>query len=528
MSSSSPSSYDLIPYPNYCFPQTHPDRAAAIATLLELQPPPVARCRVLELGCAAGSNLIPMAEELTDSTFLGIDLSQRQINDGKKAIAELGLTNIELRQQSILEFEPESETFDYIICHGVFSWVPPGVQDRILTLAQRCLQPNGIAYVSYNTLPGWHMRGMIRDMMLYHGRRFSDPKQQVSQARGLLDFLVASIPMAENPYGQFLRSELESLRQAPDSYLFHDHLEENNNPLYFHQFIERASSHGLRYLADADVCMMNPQNLAPQVAQALGRVSNDLIQMEQYMDFLRNRTFRQTLLCRASHTPSYTTDPKVLTPFFISSPLLPASPHANLNPSVREDFRRPTGSTAFSLYPIVKAALLVLGEAWPRTYSLLELFCAARAKLDNEGIKDVVTAAEQEQQLRTALLKYYTISQDLVDFRLRPLAVTTQSGPQPLARPLARWQASSGRPVTNLRHEFVAVEAFGRQVLQRLDGQHTRAAVVQELAAQVSNGQLTIQQSVEIVSQPQRVGQALLESVEKQLDHFGRSALLLA
>jgi methyltransferase-like protein/predicted O-methyltransferase YrrM len=528
MSATALTSYDLIPYPNYSFPQTHPDRLAVVAKLLGLGPQPVENCRVLELGCAGGGNLIPMAEELPHSTFVGIDLARTQIDEGRKLIAELGLTNIELRHQSIRDFEPGSETFDYILCHGVYSWVPPDIQERILAISRHCLRPNGVAYVSYNTLPGWHMRGMIRDMVLYHGRRFADPRQQIAQARGLLDFLASSVSTEQNPYGQFLHSELEKFRRAPDAYLFHEHLEEHNSPLYFHQFIERAAAHELRYLADADLYTMEFRNFPQQVGQVLQRVCNDLLQLEQYMDFLRNRTFRQTLLCPAQHTPNYRLEPSVLVPFFIGSSLRPASPRPDLHSSAREDFQGPSGSSAFSIHPIVKAALLALGEAWPRFLPFRELCSQARAKLHGDTIPDAATIREDEQQVGQALIQFYTIAGDLVEFRSRPLRVTTQPGPQPLARPLARWQARSGRSATNLRHEFVNLDEFGRQVLQRLDGQHTRPAAVRELVGLVEGGQLSVQENGEKVTEPRRVEQAVAQFLNQQIGQFARQALLPA
>lgn len=528
MSATALTSYDLIPYPNYSFPKTHPDRLAVVAALLGLQPPPIEHCRVLELGCAAGSNLIPMAEELPHSTFVGIDLSLTQIDEGKKAIAELGLTNIELRHQSILDFEPGSELFDYILCHGVYSWVPPDVQERILAIARHCLQPNGVAFVSYNTLPGWHMRGMIRDMMLYHGRRFSDPRQQIAEARSLLDFLVSSVNTEENPYGRFLRSELETLRQSPDAYLFHDHLEEHNSPIFFHQFIERAAAHQLRYLADANLHTMDLQNFPEQVGQVLRRVAHDMIQLEQYMDFLRNRTFRQTLLCHTHHTPNYRLDSGVLAPFFVGSPLRPVSSRPDLHSSNREDFRSPSGSSAFSIYPIVKAALVALGEAWPRFLSLEELCSQARARLDGEALPSAATRAADKQHIEQALLKFYSIAGDLVDFRLRPLGVTTQPSPKPLARPLARWQARSGRSATNLRHESINLDEFGRQVLLRLDGGHTRPETVRELIGLVEAGQVTFQHEGEVITDPRRIEPAMVSLLDRQIDRFAHQAFLQA
>lgn len=528
MSATAVTTYDLIPYPSYSFPQTHPDRLAVLAQLLGLQPPPVENCRVLELGCAAGSNLIPMAEELPNSRFVGIDLSQTHIDEGNKTIAELGLTNIQLHRQSILDFELGAEKFDYILCHGVYSWVPPNVQERILAICRHCLQPDGVAYISYNTLPGWHMRGMIRDMMLYHGRRFADLRQQIAQARGLLDFLVSSVNTEQNPYGKYLRSELELLRQSSDSYLFHDFLEDHNRPLFFHQFIERAAAHQLRYLAEAELFTMDLQNFPAQVGQILQQVCNDMIQLEQYMDFLRNRTFRQTLLCHAHRTPNYRLEPSILASFFFASSLRPVSSRPDLRSSLREDFRNLSGANAYSTFPIIKAALVTLGEAWPRFLSLDELCSQARARIDGRAMTSAATRAADLQQIAEGLLKFYKIAGDLVAFRLRPLRITTQPGPRPLARPLARWQAQAGQSATNLRHEFIDLEEFGRQVLLRLDGEHTRQDLVRELVGLIEAGRLTVRQDGKQVTDPQQIEQATVQFLDRQIDQFAQLALLQA
>src|SRR5262249_10252810 len=158
-------SYDDMPYSNNPFYHTHPDCLATVATLFGMTPPPVPRCRVLELGCAAGGNLIPMAFTLPDSRFVGIDLSPRQVATGLAVIDVLGLKNIELKPLSILDVDHGFGQFDSLICHGVYSWVPAAVQDKILTLCAEQLAPNGVAYVSYNIYPGWHVGGMIREML---------------------------------------------------------------------------------------------------------------------------------------------------------------------------------------------------------------------------------------------------------------------------------------------------------------------------------------------------------------------------
>jgi SAM-dependent methyltransferase len=262
-----------------------------------MQPANVENCRVLEIGCASGGNLIPMAELLPESRFLGIDASARQVEMGQKVIEELGFKNVRLQKLDIRDVNLTLGQFDYIICHGVFSWVPRPVQDKILTICRDHLSPHGVAYVSYNTYPGWHMRGMIRDMMGYHAKRFADPAQRVAQARALLDFMAQAVAGQQTAHSVLLKTEVEALRQASDSYLFHEQLEETNDPLYFHQFVERAAAKGLQYLGEAEISAMWLGNLPAPIANTLRGLSTDIVQMEQFMDFLRNRMFRQTLLC---------------------------------------------------------------------------------------------------------------------------------------------------------------------------------------------------------------------------------------
>ena len=71
--------YDEVRYPGRFYPQTSPERLATLGTLFGLNPAPVDHCRVLELGCGDGGNLLPLAELLPRSSFLGIDLARAAI-----------------------------------------------------------------------------------------------------------------------------------------------------------------------------------------------------------------------------------------------------------------------------------------------------------------------------------------------------------------------------------------------------------------------------------------------------------------
>jgi len=236
--------YDETPYLSQAYGHTHPDRIATIASLFGVKVQSIKNCRVLEIGCASGMNIIPMASSLPDSHFVGIDLSSRQIAEGNKLTESMGLKNIELKHLNILDVDKTLGSFDYIIAHGIFSWVPENVQDKMFQICSDLLSPNGVAYISYNTFPGWHFRGLIRDMMLYHTASLQVPAERAQQARAVLDFLSQSVPTNDNAYGIMLKNEVELLRQHADAYLLHDHLEATNEPIYFADFEARAISMG--------------------------------------------------------------------------------------------------------------------------------------------------------------------------------------------------------------------------------------------------------------------------------------------
>src|SRR4051812_46026142 len=182
--------YDTVPYAGHALAQAHPDRLATIATLFGMTPAPITRARVLEVGCGDGLNLISVALSLPEAECLGIDLAAAAIRKGQERAQALGLNNLELRQLDIMEVGESLGRFDFIVAHGIYSWVPEKVRDKLLAICEQNLAENGVAYVSYNTYPGGHMRDMAREMMRFHVSDFDDPRQRVTQARSLLKFII--------------------------------------------------------------------------------------------------------------------------------------------------------------------------------------------------------------------------------------------------------------------------------------------------------------------------------------------------
>ena len=530
-------SYDEMPYDSHPYAQTHPSRLAVVATLFGLEPPPVETARVLELGAAAGGNILPVGEAFPDARLVGVDYSARQVEDGKKWIAAAGAKNVELKLASILDIDDSYGRFDYVICHGVFSWVPTDVREKILDVIQKHLTPNGVAYVSYNTYPGWHMRGMIRDMMRYHSNRFNTPTLRTQQARALLDFLVSSCRQ-EGAYPALLKAELESVKNQADHYLFHEHLEHVNDPVYFHQFVEMAGRHRLRFLGEARVGTMVTGNFGPEVAAALKRVAADQIQTEQYMDFLRNRMFRESLLVHQDRVPNWTIQPASLAKLHVASSGKPTGPTASgsgqppggpaglSEPDVTSEevvqYKTRSGMTLSTGKPLLKAAMAVLGKRWSETIPYPELVAEARGLIG--GPADPADA----QNLAVGLTNTY-ISSDLVELYAAPVTFARVPGEKPTALPSARVRvADGGTAVANRRHELVKLTDLDLRLVPLLDGTRTRAELVDALTAKAVAGDLRVQRDGQPLKEAGAIREALAAVIDKALGNLAGQALLVA
>ncbi len=521
-------SYDIVPYESFPYPNTQPDRLATIATLLDVKPPSPRRCRVLELGCASGGNLIPLAVNAPESTFLGIDLSRVEIAEGQETIKALGLGNIELRHLDLMDVSAELGKFDYIICHGVYSWVPERVQDKILEIVSKHLTPSGVAFISYNTYPGWHMRTMIRDLMLYHAEAYSEPLTKVKQARNLLDFLTQAVGHEKTPYGLLVHNEVEAIRGYRDSYLYHEHLEKDNRPCYFFKFAERASAHGLRYLGEAELRVMVPTNYPPEIANVLKVLSHDLIHLEQYMDFLRNRLFRQTLLCHANLTPNYGLRWERLRPLHFRSRARPQDANLNITSTETSKYYAPGGGVLTTSMPLMKAAMAALADAWPVALSLPELIRQARARLQAAGATTVESDAAAEGALGPTLLSVYASgTPQLLEVVHSPPPVVRDVSERPRTTALVRLQANRQKYVTNQFHENVHVNDLERAILRRLDGEHDRLALVAELVNTALEGRLHVEKGGVVIQDRDGLTQEFTELVDRHLPLLALNALLV-
>ncbi len=497
-------SYDLVPYPGFPYAQSHPDRLAAVATLFGMQPAPVEACRVLELGCASGGNLIPMAAAFPHSHFVGYDLAPTPIETGCRMIAELGIENTRLEAADILDLGDDLGEFDYIIAHGVYSWVPPPVRDKVLFIMQRHLAPHGVGYVSYNALPGCDIRRMLRGMMLYRLRGIRGPEAQIEATHELLRMLLEVPDDPETPTPTLLKREVRQVLERNPNVLFHDELSDAWEPVLFSDFIAHAERHQLKYLAESNIFDMEPRNLSRQLREQLERKSGGRrVEREQYMDFLKCRKFRQTLLCHDDVAISEQPLRDRVRELFAASSAKAVSPQPDLTGPRLEEFRGEKGAAMQTAHPLAKTAIARLIEVWPGAIHFDALLAHCSQRIGRAADKD---------ELAEIVLATHRVG--LVELHAHAPACVSQPGERPATTPLARWQARHGNIIATLRHTMIdATGAVERHLITLLDGTRDRATLAAELSS--------------AIDPPPPLAEVAAE-VDKTLDHLARFGLLTA
>jgi methyltransferase-like protein/SAM-dependent methyltransferase len=502
--------YDEVLYPSGTLPQTHPNRLATVAYLRGLRPAPIDRCRVLELACGTAANLIPMAFHLPGSEFVGLDLAKRPIAAGRSFVTELGLPNVTLHPMDLREAQAEQlGRFDFIIAHGVYSWVPLPVRERILSICQEMLNPHGIAYVSYNAYPGNHFRDLARGMMRFHVSVYESPEEKIGQARGLLKFLSES-GVKPDYYIEAIRGEFERIVKYTDAAFFHDDLSEVNQPFYFYEFMADAKRHGLQFVGEASANELNLGELTPQAASKMKELdaANQVVR-EQFKDFLVGRGFRQTILCRAELelAPDLLVH-RVRELCAMCDAIRVDSAKTNASSGIV--FRRARGDEIKTADPFIAAAFDFLSAQCPRNVSFEELLEAARSSAGSRLQK--ADGADDTARLEEALLKAYRSGFLLLN--TWPPKVVNWVTDRPATSKLARCQLSHGESATNQLHISCRItDPIARQLLLLLDGTRDRMTLTRDLVEFMkSTGHPVYENGVQVTDPEQ-----LPDIIERQL-----------
>jgi len=465
--------YEQLSYPGYAYSSTHPARLEAVGRLLGLDPAPAARCRVLELGCGDGGNALSIAVTLPGARVAGVDAAGAAVARGAELARAAGLENVELRVGDFESLDVRSlGKVDYVVAHGVYSWIPPAARVALLACVRRVLAPHGIAFVSYNAYPGSYLRDMARDMLRWHLRDVADPAARLAGAHALMETIVAI--EEPTPYARVLREHMERMLRASDALLFHDDLAEISTPFYVHEFVEHASAHGLRFLAEAELSESLMREVPASAEGLMAGVAEDIVVREQYLDFFKNRMFRQTLLCHGEAPERRVLDDRALERLWLSSSARSAEEGSPTDGE--ETFATPEGYTMTTSEPLVRAAMRALAEAWPAAVPFEELVGRARATAGAGAVAELVDARLRDVMLQAHLARIVGLAGCPLPVVGAAAAAATEC---PRASALARAQQAAGAPVvSSLLHANVKLdEPLDLALLPLLDGARDRTAL---------------------------------------------------
>ena len=447
--------YDAIPYRHGAVPESHPARTGAIARLLGAGAAPPDGCRVLELGCGEGMNLLPLAERFPLSQFIGVDFSATQIATAEAARAAAGIANARLVCADLREFEPEAGAFDYVIAHGVYSWVTDGVKDRLLAVIGRALAPAGVGYVSYNTQPvGGIVSGLRATLLASLG-----PAPDAERAGELLRALAAAFAAQPGPHAALMRGLLGDMLAKPAALVFHDELGAVNDPVAFLDFAGHAARNALRFLAEAQFSSMPYDHLPDSARAPLTAFAGDPLQAQQLLDLLGNRRLRTSLLVRADAPPAREPDAGIVRDCALTVHMFPAGGRIDLAPGAALRLRGRHGFAMDVVKPAQKAFFAALCEAAPARVGFDAALRRAGELLAAGGLAETPDPA----QLAAGMLKLFTADQ--LDLALAGTGEWLRASPHPAPSPLMRHQARHGLPVVNRWHENVDVSADQRRWL---------------------------------------------------------------
>jgi SAM-dependent methyltransferase len=462
-------SYDQKPYVTVARPESHPERIAALARLMDLPAPAPENCSVLELGCGTGGNIIPWAARYPHSRFVGIDIAEAHIDSAQKIKAKLGLTNIEFLVGDISVCDIEPGAYDYIVCHGVYSWVSESVQRRILEVCKAGLSRGGVVFLSYNVLPGWRQRGLIRDIMMFGAslEAGADPERKLKSAAEFLGLVASSRKKKDDLYGRYLEEAISRLQNSDPSYLFHEFLEENNSPCSFTDFMQRVQPLGLQFLAEARPAFMADDDLGEEEKRFLETLGSDVIKREQALDIFRNRMLRETLLCHDNHTLKRDLRASVFRSLVFSTEYR----HIAQPTGSEIRFRELSSARDLSMPASNAAALLsLIGDLSPSgcEFSLLA-----------ESARERNVQCGSEAEMFGNVVGLWRAG--FVEASLSRFPTAQQPSGVAKTTPLVRLQVESSESATSLRHRLYVLSSSERLVLSISDGTRSFDEVVAQV-----------------------------------------------
>ncbi len=517
------SPYDSQFFESFPTPERHVQRLATLATLFGLTPPNLSEAKILEIGCGTGMHVIAQAYDLPNAEFLAIDHSREQIHHAKQMALQAGCPSVKFLHGDISERLHVKGTFDYILCHGLYSWTTPHIQKAILGFMKEVLSPHGICALSYNCLPGWSVRSGIHAALLhFDAPDFSDEKR-ILRARSLLKHQQDTLVDASELHECRLKEEVERCLKRSDAFILHELLNPHSHGLYLKDVIEQAAGFKLSYIGDTRPQRMHRPSLREDVQPVPEELRGNFASpshYEVYYDNLYPQALRYSVFSREDCTPEALPVRETLLDMYLTSPLVPLTDPVPVHDDSTVEFGTPYQDTVDVQNRLLKAALTILHRSWPEAIRGSELFELSRQMLGVTG-----PFGHLEEQFCNLLLRHFPAQ--TIEFYIHPLRCSSQIGNFPRVSQLARYQVQNQSWVTTLRHEAFPINELHRRIIPLCDGKHSSDEIFNLLAKELKSGALKIQEEGQTLSGEEEGLSLLRQGVQNGLEELREAALLV-
>ena len=459
---------DNLTQVDYSFNYLSPEHFYTIGKFFGLNPPKIESARVLYVGLGASTAAINFASLYPQAKVVGLCDAKGLIEASTKQVKDLGINNIELKYISFADILDSVGEFDYIICNGVFSRVSKEQQLKILQVMKKSLTKNGIAHVGYNTLPGWNIVKTFRDMMRYHASIFEKNEDKLVQAELFVKFMLDSFAEEKSPYARFLRDEARILQSTDMGYVWNEYLSEESSQFYFSDFMDLANDAGLSYLGDTHLPSMYTGNLPAKAFEQLEAI-DDIVRTEQYMDFITNRRFRNTLLCHDNLNIDRSVSEDVVDGLFISVNMAPEIAMDKIDftdeKTIVNFIFQPHNLLFSTSSPLVKALAYAFNQSQFKFLTLEEIKKFVASKCTKMSPQDI------DKSVKSSLLEMIIKGVAIIRAVKPKIAESISAFPE--IGKLALSQATSDMPyITNQLNDTIPVNIIYKSVMKYLDGKN--------------------------------------------------------
>jgi SAM-dependent methyltransferase len=513
------SSYDDIPYNPMTFPMTGPEYLSAVGRLFGIDTAYAQNAKILDIGCAQGLNPMSFAYYNPTANVVGIDMSQKQIEQGRALAKELGIQNVRLLHGDIASPDDplKGEKFDFIVCHGVFNWVPPSVSHAILEYIRNHLSKNGIAYISYNAMPGWHRMLPLRSAIQHNAKHYDGWRNKIQATLDYVDALAEN--NVKNSIQQTALQMKDRMKTMQPSYIFHEYIEGDNHPLLLSEFSDMANEHGLKYLCDAHLrnsFVVNAQQKLNEIIQKGPK--DDRVYMEQAFDFINDCQFKCSLIIHEEQEINHQLSNQNLRDLYFRVEKQPKAEDLH-DLSFGDQWNYPSFGLSLNhrLHAFVMEHIL---RAFPHNISLTDIEALIKAQ-------NVTPSADPDDPYQIlGILRECTLKGVLQISTKAAAPITQEELQRPTISDFNRLLVNRVGFMVNPYHRMVGADQSVRLVSQFCDGR-TAQEIFNALIDLWQNSKLNIQdQNKQAITDQNQAGQYVQSMVQQGLQYLQAQYLL--